>query len=60
MGEDRKDIDVIIENYLPAVSEALKKSLSQNSPEAILSVLTIFKIIYYSIRFNLPSYFNNK
>ena len=23
MGEDRKDIDVVIENYLPAVSDAL-------------------------------------
>ncbi len=59
MGEDRKEIDPVIEKYLPALANALKLSIDQNSQEAINTTLVVLKTIYYSVRFNLPSHFNN-
>jgi len=59
MGDDRNEIDPIIENFIPVLANALKLSINQNSNDALNTTLVIFKSIYYSVRFNLPNHFNN-
>lgn len=60
LGEDRKDIDPIIDQFLPAIANALKLSISQQSQDALNVVLVILKTVFYSIRYGSPNYFDSK